>query len=285
VRVLVTALSALSIAVAAGGCGGSSRHPLLYLTRGVSIVTVDPTHPDRQTTVLAHAPDNQRLAVTDRYLFWVGFSQHTNSLDDGLVWRADIDGQNAHVIARQANPTGGIAVAGDRVYWLDSEGISSADFDGGGIRRPLVRLPKGPGTGDAPTAFDLVADATHLFYGDCARGIGRVDADGTDLRPGFIPGPCPFGLGVGGGYVYWAETAEGIGRARVDGTGVQEHWAATNTQDGPLDVAADEHHVYWSEQSDAASGAVTRIHRLDADGSGDETILRGPDWGDSLVLG
>ena len=34
-----------------------------------------------------------------------------------------------------------------------------------------------------------------------------------------------------------------------------------------------------------AAGELTRIHRLDADGSGDETILRGPDWGDSLVLG
>jgi hypothetical protein len=123
-----------------------------------------------------------------------------------------------------------------------------------------------------------------LFYADCARDPAR-HADGTDLRPAFIPGPCPFGIGVGNRYVYWAEPAVGIGRARVDGSGAQERWAATGTEDGPLDVAGDKHHVYWSEQSDAASRAVTKIHRLDADGSGEETILRGPDWGDSLVLG
>jgi hypothetical protein len=148
------------------------------------------------------------------------------------------------------------ATAGAYVHWSSGYGLGQASLDGSNPNRSFV---------PAGNVQSLARDADHLYYvsGNDARGISRVDVDGTDAIPNFIPLATPWlsGIAVDDQHIYWTNAETGnIGRANIDGTGVNHTFITGGTF--PWDVTVDGNYIYWSNYG------TTTIGRANLDGTG-----------------
>jgi hypothetical protein len=82
------------------------------------------------------------------------------------------------------------------------------------------------------------------------NSIGRVNLDGSDPQPDFIPNAAPVGfsptaVAVDDSYIYWTTGGRYIGRANLDGTGVDPTYIDTGVTSSPDAIAVDNAYIYY----------------------------------------
>lgn len=127
-----------------------------------------------------------------------------------LVWTAPqsvataaVDGTGVATVLTDLYPVyesslDAVATDGVRAFWsfgsvdygshFEGFKISSANLDGTEHVEALVRRVE---------AWSIAVDGGHLYWADGEYGIGRVNLDGTGLRPKFIRTKDPYTLAVG----------------------------------------------------------------------------------------
>lgn len=227
------------------------------------------------------------VAVDGAHIYWANLNGDRGGppVPGGAIGRANLDGTgvNQDLIPKADFPCG-VAVDGAHVYWANrgnpfsgTPGLSigRANLDGTGVEQNFIFLGKGA----APCG--VAVDGAHIYWGGyLGNTIGRANLDGTGVEPSFITGangPC--GVAVDGSHLYWTNSGNtggpsapfngsGIGRANLDGTGVDQNFA--DSGQGPLGVAVDAGHIYWTNFFTPYS-----LGRSELDGSGVEQGLLG----------
>jgi hypothetical protein len=136
----------------------------------------------------------------------------------------------------------GIDVDNDHIYWSDADGIGRADIDGSNVTRGFIANGGG----------NVEVDA-HNIYWSSASGIARANLDGTQINQAFVAAAA-YGIAVTSKSIYWAyftynpKIRGGVGRANLNGSGVEKKFVSVK-KIFPQDVAVDDAHVWWVEQS------------------------------------
>lgn len=195
--------------------------------------------------------------------------------DNGTLHRANLDGSGKELLFQAPDNVEGLAidVPANKMYWVENAAarIGRANLDGTGVEYVV----SGVG-GIANVTLDVLGGKMYW----AGSGVWRSNLDGTDQEMILAKTTAFAGdveLDLVHGKLYWVRiggaSSGKIGRANLDGTDLEVLWqggAYTLT----LDVPAQRMYVAdWFDQ---------RIHSLNFDGSGHETLfttadgLRGP---------
>jgi PKD repeat protein len=185
-------------------------------------------------------------------LYWI--SQPSSWDDEGVIWKADLDGGDARIWATRAVWENDASVpellaidsVNGRLYWF--ERYLHLDL------LPLpVSLPQPKADADGSVHWtDLSSFHDHLLF---------------EYLPGSKGLALDVGLPAGARYVYWTNPrSDRVTRCKTDGT---EYAFMLNNVDGPdaLAIDAAEGKIYWS----GSEG----IHRANLDGTEQELIYPG----------
>ena len=157
------------------------------------------------------------------------------------------------------------------IYWSGSSlgsptgGISRADLDGSNVDPDFIS--------SQASNCGVASDGKHLYWpgGLFNSLIGRANLpDGTGVDATFIDTADPaVAVAVDSAHVYWANldysddmiNSNAIGRADLDGSNVDQSFISLPEGQGPIGLAVDGGHIYWT------AGGATDIGRADLDGS------------------
>ena len=183
-------------------------------------------------------------------LYWI--SQPASYDDQGVIWKADLDGGEARVWATRAVWENDASVpellaidsVNGRLYWFQR--YLHLDL------MPIpVSLPRPKADDDCSVHWtDLSSFHDHLLFERLPNSKGLA---------------LDVGLPSGARYVYWTNPSlSRVTRCKTDGT---EYAWMLNNVDGPVGLAIDaaEGKIYWS----GSEG----IHRANLDGTGQELIF------------
>ena len=193
---------------------------------------VDQTYIKARTSVYGVAVDDQRVYWTDR--------------KGGAIGRANRNGSaiKRKLVTGLSSPHG-IAVDDHFMYWANSgtDSIGRAALDGSGVNPSFIPNTKG--------AVEVTVDGHYVYWTNSA-GIGRANLDGTSPNLGFVSTQA-YGVAVDKAHIYWAffrysPTRGGVSRAKLNGSGIEKKFVSVR-KIYPHDVAVDDAHVWWVEQS------------------------------------
>jgi len=183
-------------------------------------------------------------------VYWI--SQPASWDEEGAIWKAHLDGSDAHVWATKAEWENDAWVpsllavdsANGRLYWF--ERYLHLDL------LPIpVSLPRSTDVSDCSVHWtSLSSFQDHLVFGSLPNSKGLA---------------LDVGLPAGARYVYWTNpSADRVTRCKPDGT--EYAWMLNNIDD-PVGLAIDaaEGKIYWS--------GTKGIHRANLDGSEQELIF------------
>ena len=236
------------------------------------------------------------VAVDAAHIYWANLNGDRGGppVPGGGIGRANLDGTavNQDLIPKADFPCG-VAVDGAHIYWANRGNpfsgiaglsIGRANLDGTGVNQNFIFLGKGA----APCG--VAVDGSHIYWGGyLGNTIGRANLDGSGVETSFIKGakgPC--GVAVDGSHLYWTNSGNtgspsgpfdgtGVGRANLDGTGVNQNFVASGQ--GPLGVAVDAGHIYWTNFFTPYS-----VGRSGLDGSGVDQSLLGAGNGAGVAV-
>lgn len=210
--------------------------------------------------------------LSDGWIFWTQ-SPHGGTGERGTIGRADVDGLAANErFITGARAPGGIAVAGQYVYWANytTGAIGRARLDGSEVNEGFID------TGDVYSVIGIAVDDHHIFWADSSYDpnkstIGRASLDGSHIVKDFIKaGDEPVGIAVDAHHIYWTHRywrngrdgvyfTYAIAQADLDGTHIDRRYVlASNALDG---VAVNSRYIFWS------NGGEHVIGRANLDGS------------------
>ncbi len=128
-----------------------------------------------------------------------------------------------------------VAVAGGHVYWTSYDGgnghyIGRADLDGKNVDEKFIDIAvPGNDLDDAP--FAIAANATHVYWSDDTKNIGRAKLDGTGIEPSIVS-DFSQGIAIDGSHLYWAGShGTNIGRSNLDGSNPEPGFISTPLED------------------------------------------------------
>ena len=202
------------------------------------------------------------------------------SPEAGKILRANLNGTGVETIyyrspvqagdgpGRYRNTPVGIAISGDKIYWVDesSVGVRRANLDGTCVER----LVSG---GNSPRAITVAGGKMYWTDYNDENRIKRANLDGTRIENLYSGRELPAEITVSGNRMYWTTmtrtgtfrtTGIGIRRANLDGTGVE--LLVTDTLE-PYGIAVTSGKIYWTSSSGG------RIQRSNLDGSSVETVI------------
>ena len=223
---------------------------LFYLNHAIASIA-----PRLGQTAVEHLPIRENriggIAATADHIFW------TQDFEDGAIYRADMNGANKTLLARDSYPENGL-ILGEHYYWANQQGIARIGLDGSELDLTYLALP---GTlynadkGFVEPAADgaLATDGSYFYFANCfANAIGRIAVDGSDLDVDFIASHdgCVFTMAVAGGYIFWDNDQLGasafMARARADGSSADLHWRTYGgLYDDISSFATDGTYMYW----------------------------------------
>jgi len=112
------------------------------------------------------------VAVDAGHVYWANGSGHQT------IGRANLDGTASdQSFISGLDPTSGVAVAGQYVYWSTGTAIGRAKLDGSEVDKAFV----------SATAYGIAVDAGHIYWAG-GSVIGRAKLDGSDVEPQWIGG-------------------------------------------------------------------------------------------------
>jgi len=143
----------------------------------------------------------------------------------------------------------GIAVSGNRLFWVTLNGLGGslddATLSGTPVAHTLVS--------NLSFSVGLVATDGWLFWAD-QNAIGRVRPNGTRLTRHFVVPPQEFGGGVANGlatdgqHLFFSRCQNNeISRVNVNGHGLDLSFIRLPAQSCPQGLAVGNDHLYWAE--------------------------------------
>ena len=146
-----------------------------------------------------------------------------------------------------------MAVDSNYIYWANSgtDSVGRAALDGSGADPNFITGAKG--------VSDVSVDS-HYVYWTNSGGLGRAGLDGTGVAMDFVS-TLAYGIGVDEKHLYWASfryspNRGGVVRSNVNGTGIEKKFVSVR-KIYPGDVAVDDAHVWWIEQTGIGRSALS----------------------------
>jgi virginiamycin B lyase len=215
-----------------------------------------------QSYIKAHA-SVYGVAVDDKYVYWTDRTGNA-------IGRASRNGKNIKrkfVTGGLSSPHG-MAVDSNYIYWANSgtDSIGRAALDGSGADPNFITGAQG--------VSDVSVDS-HYVYWTNSGGIGRASLDGTGVDLDFVA-TLAYGVAIDDQHLYWATFSYspnrgGVARSSVNGTGIEKKFVSVR-KIYPSDVAVDDAHVWWIEQTgigrSALSGKNVKAHIIKGDNVG-----------------
>ena len=204
-----------------------------------------------------------------------GFAKSMYWIDSGTkkIQRANIDGSNIQDLVTELDVAGGLAIAGDKMYWPSYTGfgfsaqgkIQRANLDGSNVEDLITMGLKAP-------LFITIAGDKMYWIDSEVKKIRRADLDGRNTEDVIAIGQGALRFLVGDltvveGKIYWWERPEStskLKRADLDGSNREE--LLTVMTDFAFDLAITENKVYWTT-------TPGKVWRADFDGSNSEIVL------------
>ena len=187
------------------------------------------------------------VAVDDHHVYWT-------DRKGGGIGRASRNGSTVKrkFVTGLSSPHG-IAVDDHYMYWANSgtDSIGRAALDGSDVNPSFIA--------DAKGAVEVAVDGQYVYWTNSA-GIGRASLDGTGANTSFVSTQA-YGVAVDSGHIYWAffrysPTRGGVSRAKLNGSGIEKKFVSAR-RIYPHDVAVDDAHVWWVEQSGIGRSALS----------------------------
>jgi len=172
-----------------------------------------------------------------------------DSLPDGKIWKADIDGKNAVAIASGIQDPYGIAIDTEngKIYWGDDNGnVTYCNLDGSG-KKNIVTIDGG---GIRAVALDLTNNKLY-FYDVMNNNLYKANLDGTSSAV-ILNGYYGYAIAVDeeNGKIYFDaqtddETVSALYMANLDGTSPT---LIDDTKSRIYGIAVDNENskIYWS---------------------------------------
>ncbi len=143
----------------------------------------------------------------------------------------------------------GIAISGDRLFWVDQAGFGGSlryvTLQGSPVAHTLVSNLSVP--------MGLVASGGWLFWAD-QNAIGRVRPNGTQLTRHFVVPPQEFGGGVAEGlatdgqHLFFSRCQDDeISRVNANGHGLDLAFIKLPATSCPQGLTVGNNHLYWTE--------------------------------------
>ncbi len=218
-------------------------------------------------------PQGLALDAAAKSLFW---SDHevTSSGDRSLIYRANLDGTQAKVVATLTGFAVDLAAdsEGQSIYWLDPwrGAIGRVSYDGKDVEDNLV------GGLDQPGGLAIDPATRQIFWTEQGAGvIRRASFDGSDEKAIVVQEqherPVRIAVDSAAGKIYWSDIGEGQIVHREDGPSVPERFHKIRRADlsgesvedvvtrgvhdpGNLVIDADNGRLYWAQDA---------VHRRD----------------------
>ncbi|HUO69670.1 MAG TPA: hypothetical protein VMU39_02750 [Solirubrobacteraceae bacterium] len=197
-------------------------------------------------------PSVSSVAVDGSHIFWTDIA-------NGTIGRAGIDGSAPNdqflAVYRPCGPggfglnqgPGGLAVAGGRVYWSDTDDgkVGRANVDGTGVSAAFISGATYP-TSVAASGTDVYWSNNPITGGGWTIGHAHLDATGAvipaSVSQSFITGVGNnAALAVFGGFLYFDDNDGWIGRSTLDGSSIIRHFVQdgeSGSLGGPIAVDA-----------------------------------------------
>jgi hypothetical protein len=175
------------------------------------------------------------------------------------IERVSVAGGAPHRVVKTTGSITGIAIAGDRLFWVAETGlrnsISYVTLTGPARVHNLVTGLEFP--------VGLVAADGWLFWAD-QNAIGRVRPNGTHLTRRFIKAPqepgnngVANGLATNGHDLYFTRCLNGeIARVGLNGHGLTLAFIRLSRRSCPQAIAVGNSHLYWGELGSAVGRAT-----------------------------
>jgi hypothetical protein len=201
------------------------------------------------------------VAVSADHIYWSDPDAHA-------IGRANLDGTGVdpRFITSAGERPFDVEVDAEHVYWAHDNGtgvpilgwIGRANLDGSAVERELI----------GPISFGsnrgLTLDATHVYW-SAGGSVLRANLDGSggptcptpidSCTPAFLE-TSVFDLAVDHAHVYFSgawpsgrDLVQGIGRANLDGSGLYPFAPLISPPAGPVNLAIDADHIYWTSGS------------------------------------
>ena len=205
--------------------------------------------------------------------------------DEGKILRANLSGTDVETIYYSPpvpsthgghyiiSAPAGIAISGDKIYWVDQGNwIRRANLDGTCVER-LV------GGGNAPIAIAIANSKMYWTDYNDEHKIKRANLDGTRIEALYSGTELPAEIAVSGGKMYWTAktrtgmfdtTGVGVRRANLDGTGIE---LLVTGIANPYGVAVTADKIYWTDRIHWGVLGGGKIQRANLDGSNIETLV------------
>ncbi len=161
---------------------------------------------------------------------------------------------------------GHVAIATDKLYWIDIKGIHRVDLDGGNMETP-VPVPL-----VSPIGIAVDEKGEKIYWADFnTKKIQRANFDGTnieDIITAKLGHPYYVAVDTRGGKLYWTDTRI-IQRSNLDGTKVEELVTWANGVSWPEGIAVDSNgkKIYWADSD------TRKIQRSNLDGTDIEDLV------------
>lgn len=283
--ILVNGVRLVAALVMFAGCNSKRAEPTPVVTATAPNLSAPALEKPRTPIVLAQLKGSPKhIALDSKAVYVTEQDWNDDNLPTNIV-RIPLDGSKSTVLATKQRNGQSIVATKDALYWLASGDVDK-NIPDAVMKLPLVGgAPKNVGKAFVFSDGALVADATHLYFGDyrnkkailmkLAMAGGKAEeiaASGNDSIA-VLAVDSTNAYWVSLGYILKAPLAGGAATELVKNTGVGNVWG----------LASDGKHLYWTDwnnyrSDDANTGAVRRIP---VGGGAVETIasgLRGRPW-------
>jgi low density lipoprotein receptor-related protein 5/6 len=206
------------------------------------------------------------------------------------IQRSKSDGSAVQTVITGLQHPRGMAVAGDRLYWMElgAPYLRSARFDGSDVTNHVaIGDHSGAVAVDVPRGkiYWTTADGAAVNSGQKTGRVRRANLDGSNIEDlvGALVHPVGIALDRVHGKVYWTDLErnfDGLGeiqRCNLDGSNVEVVITGVDEANG-LAIDVTNAKLYWPELR------VKAIQRANLDGSQIENVVTGVDWPTTVGL-